>query len=114
FRPALRARLWAREWSVPAGLQHAVNAKEATMRSTRWTVLVLAVGLALPVGVGLAQDGPSAQVLPLYTTINLGTLGGSDAVAYGINRKGWIGGTANLKGNTTQRGALWLLGLKLD
>jgi probable HAF family extracellular repeat protein len=84
------------------------------MKATRWTVWAVAVLLALPVSAAIAQDEPAGKGLPNYTAINLGTLGGSDAVAYGINRKGWIGGTANLTGDTAQRGVLWLLGLKLE
>jgi len=81
------------------------------MKGAKWTVLVLALGLVLPVSAGMAQDG---NFLPLYTAINLGTLSGDKATAYGINRNGGVGGTSTLAGDTTQRGVLWLGALKLE
>ena len=61
------------------------------MRLTKWSVLVLAALLTLPVSAELAQNLPAKKKPAFYTAFNLGTLGGYYAEAYGINNFGWVG-----------------------
>jgi hypothetical protein len=43
----------------------------------------------------VAQDSPANTGQTRYTVINLGTLGGSQGAAFGINNKEWVIGDAN-------------------
>jgi len=84
------------------------------MKSKKWTVFVAGVFVALAVEVGWAQNEQAENHPPNYTVINLGTLGGTNSVGEGINNLGWVGGYADLAGNTNQHAVLWLPGLKID
>ena len=84
------------------------------MKSKKWTVFVAGVFVALAVAVGWAQNEQTENHPPNYTVINLGTLGGTFGAGEGINNLGWVGGVANLAGNTNQHAVLWLPGLKID
>jgi len=45
-----------------------------------------------------------------YTVINLGTLGGTESGANGINNKGWVTGYSNLQGDQSEHAVLWRKG----
>jgi probable HAF family extracellular repeat protein len=49
-----------------------------------------------------------------YSVTNLGTLGGTQSSAYGINDRGWVAGAANLEGDQTEHAVLWRDGLTVD
>jgi len=66
----------------------------------------LAMFILLYVGTALAQA--------TYTVTDLGTLGGTFGLAYGINNRGWVDGFANLPGDTKQHAFLWQNGRKTD
>jgi probable HAF family extracellular repeat protein len=82
-------------------------------RILRYTITMLtALSISLPLA---AQDAQSANKGPThYSVINLGTLGGSQGAAFGINNKGWVIGDANLQGDQNEHGFLWREGVKTD
>jgi len=49
-----------------------------------------------------------------YTVVNLGTLGGTQSAAWGINNRGWVAGSANLAGDQTEHPFLWREGVMTD
>src|SRR3974390_1172702 len=82
-------------------------------RILRYTITMLTVlSISLPLA---AQDAQLANKGPThYSVINLGTLGGSQGAAFGINNKGWVTGDANLQGDQNEHGFLWREGVKTD
>lgn len=84
------------------------------MKSKASMLLIIAASVALPISVGLAQNQQSQSQTPHYTATNLGTLGGTSGTAFGINDLGWAGGAANLTGDTSEHGVLWIAGSKID
>jgi uncharacterized membrane protein len=56
-----------------------------------------------PSGIVPASEGK----VPRYTIVKLDTLGGSSALANGVNNRGLVSGDANLPGNGRQHGVLW-------
>jgi probable HAF family extracellular repeat protein len=78
------------------------------------TIIVTVVtAMTIPTGLA-AQDGQDHNKHLRYTVINLGTLGGSQGAAFGINNKGWVTGDANLQGDQNEHGFLWREGVKTD
>jgi probable HAF family extracellular repeat protein len=81
------------------------------MKSKVWHHLsiIAAVSVVLSASAGMAQNQEPKKQPPHYTVVNLGTpLGGSFAIGMSINFLGWVGGYANLTGDTSQHAALWL------
>src|SRR5689334_6854407 len=56
----------------------------------------------------------AAQKQTRYTVTDLGTLGGTFSVAFAINNKGQIAGTATLPNDTAARAFLWRRGVMKD
>jgi probable HAF family extracellular repeat protein len=77
------------------------------------TAMTLFAALAIPLRLAAQEQQPMNQ-LPRYAVIDLGTLGGSLSEGRGINKKGWVTGTAYLPGNTAQHRVLWQMGMKMD
>ena len=73
------------------------------------TLIALLALLALPTRC-LAKE----QKLPHYTVIDLGTLGGTFSVAFGINNRGAVVGDSTLSGDTILRGFFWQKGSMTD
>jgi probable HAF family extracellular repeat protein len=69
--------------------------------------------LATPVSSG-AQDQQDHHKKAHYSVKTLGTFGGTASAGNGINNRGWVTGSANLKGDQTQHAAIWLDGLRFD
>ena len=70
---------------------------------------------------GVAASGFLAAILPFqlaaqtkYVVKDLGTLGGSEAVAEGISDRGWVVGSANLAGDQNGHAFLWRDGVMTD
>jgi probable HAF family extracellular repeat protein len=79
------------------------------------SMIAIALLVVLAAAVRLAAHGqpdPGPQVH--YNVSDLGTLGGSSAVANSINDLGLVTGVSNLAGNTIARATLWFGGLKID
>ena len=55
-----------------------------------------------------------AQPAPRYAVVDLGTLGGTFGLAFGINDKGQVGGFANLPGDTAQHAFVYANGVMTD
>jgi probable HAF family extracellular repeat protein len=75
------------------------------------------VGLALGLTLLLAASLSSAQADgagPYYIVRNLGTLGGTQGAAYGINNQGWVSGAANVLGDQNEHAFLWREGIMSD
>lgn len=80
------------------------------------TAMILSGALlaAFPV---TGQDANSLSSAPRkvhYVVKDLGTLGGTGAVAEGINDRGWVVGSANLKGDQNGHAYLWRDGVMTD
>jgi probable HAF family extracellular repeat protein len=69
-----------------------------------------AVTAATPVLVGAQNRADKMS----YAVTNLGTLGGTQSAAYGINNLGWVTGAANLEGDQTEHPVLWRNGSIID
>lgn len=54
-----------------------------------------------------APSRPLQNELHGYAIVELDTLGGSSAIANGVNQEGLVSGGANLPGDRSQHGALW-------
>jgi probable HAF family extracellular repeat protein len=83
--------------------------KLATLKSIAATTVLAALSISLPLA---AQESASSPIQ--YSVINLGTLGGSQGAAYGINNTGWVTGDDNLPGDQNEHGFLWRKGVKTD
>jgi probable HAF family extracellular repeat protein len=79
-------------------------------------IVVMAIFVALSIGDQMVAQEPvgTAQGLPGYTAIDLGTLGGTLSWATGINEAGWVDGFSNLTGDANQHAFLWRDGLMTD
>ena len=55
-----------------------------------------------------------AQPAPRYAVVDLGTLGGTFGLAFGINDKGQVGGFANLPGDMAQHAFVYTNGVMTD
>ena len=55
-----------------------------------------------------------AQPAPRYVVVDLGTLGGSFGLAFGINDKGQVDGFANLPGDNAQHAFVYAKGVMTD
>src|SRR5262245_31910176 len=78
------------------------NMKRTLVRTSLGLLLLLAV----PVGRFAQGNRPSAR----YTVTDIGTLGGSNSIAYAINSSGMVAGSANTTGQSDlikQTGFLW-------
>jgi probable HAF family extracellular repeat protein len=76
------------------------------------------LALALVAGLGWAEEHAVPQQQPAaparYTVVDLGTLGGTFGLAYGINDKGQVDGFANLPGDNTQHAFVYANGVMTD
>jgi probable HAF family extracellular repeat protein len=72
--------------------------------------ITVVAALALPNRLAAQEQGEQ----PRYSVVDLGTLGGTSSVAYSVNKRGWVAGTASLPGNTAQHAVLWRKGTKTD
>jgi len=75
-------------------------------------IIAISVVTALALPIRLAAQERGGQ--PRYSVTDLGTLGGTSSVAYSVNKRGWVAGTASLAGNTAQHAVLWRKGTKTD
>jgi len=71
---------------------------------------ILAV-LAVPVRLAAQEH---KQELPRYTVTDLGTLGGTNSGANGLNKNGQVDGTSTLPGDTAEHAFLWRHGRMID
>ena len=55
-----------------------------------------------------------AQKSPRYTVTDLGTLGGTFSIAYGVSNTGWVKGFATLPRERAEHAVLWGIGVKTD
>jgi len=55
-----------------------------------------------------------AQKSPRYTVTDLGTLGGTFSIAYGVSNTGWVKGYATLPRDRAEHAVLWGIGVKTD
>lgn len=78
-------------------------------RSLVFGLMLLSSGLASLA----AQSDPNGRANS-YVVHNLGTLGGTQSSAYGINNLGWVTGAANLEGDQTEHAVVWHNGLIVD
>jgi probable HAF family extracellular repeat protein len=62
--------------------------------------------LAMPAKT-IAQGQPNAEHPQHYTVTDLGTLGGTSGIAFGINREGRVAGSANLIAGGPQHAFFW-------
>jgi len=85
------------------------------MKSTTLTCIFVMTLLAAW-AVGLAaqnqQDQTKRQVR--YAIKSLGTLGGDNSAAEGVNREGWVVGDSNLPGNQSEHAVLWRYAVLTD
>src|SRR5271165_449324 len=76
------------------------------------------LALALLAGPGRAQEHPAMQQQPAapahYAVVDLGTLGGTFGLAFGINDRGQAGGFANLSGDKAQHAFVYANGVMTD
>jgi len=83
------------------------------MKSKVFTcIAALAVLAALAAPIGAAAQGDKGN--SRYEVTNLGTLGGTQSSAYGINNRGWVNGAANLPGDQNEHAFLWQEGTMFD
>ena len=68
-------------------------------------ITAITVVAALALLIPLAAQGQGEQ--PRYSVTDLGTLGGTSSVAYSVNARGWVAGTASLTGDTARHAVLW-------
>jgi len=77
-----------------------------------------ALALALLAGPVWAEEHSAMQQQPAvpvrYTVVDLGTLGGTFGLAFGINDKGQVDGVANLPGDTAQHAFVFTNGVMTD
>ncbi len=74
-----------------------------------------ALALALAVApLGAMAGGHSAHSMPRYTFTDLGTLGGTFSLAYGINNGGQIAGFSTLVGDAAEHSSVWEFGRTTD
>jgi probable HAF family extracellular repeat protein len=86
--------------------------KSKILTSTVATTLSVAT-LAVPTGLA-AQDQQAPQRPVLYAVRELGTLGGADSDATGINDRGWVVGLSGVSGDQSGHAFLWRDGAKTD
>jgi probable HAF family extracellular repeat protein len=75
--------------------------------------LALALALALA-PLGAMAGGHSAHSMPRYTFTDLGTLGGTFSLAYGINNRGQVAGFSTLVGDAVEHSSVWEFGRTTD
>ncbi len=79
---------------------------------------IFALALALVAGPLGAQEHPAIRQTPAapahYAVVDLGTLGGTFGLAYGINDKGQVDGVANLPGDMAQHAFVYANGVMTD
>jgi len=78
---------------------------------TSITAMTIFVALAVPIRLAAQEQ---KQDLPRYIVIDLGTLGGTYSIAYGINNSGWVSGFSTLPGDTEVHAFLWHDGVMTD
>lgn len=83
--------------------------KLSTLKSIVATTVLAALSISHPLAAQRSGSSPRH-----YSVINLGTLGGTQGAAFGINNKGWVTGDANLPGDQNEHGFLWRKGVKTD
>jgi probable HAF family extracellular repeat protein len=66
----------------------------------------LAMFVLLSLGTAVAQT--------TYRVTDLGTLGGTFSLGWGVNNKGWVSGFSTLSGDQNTHATLWINGLKID
>jgi probable HAF family extracellular repeat protein len=76
------------------------------------TALTLFGALTLPLQLVAQQQ--QKKELPRYTVTDLGTLGGTFSVAFNINNKHWVDGSATILNDAALRAFLWREGVMTD
>src|ERR1039457_1951781 len=78
-------------------------------RKCSWIAgISLLAALAMPALLVAQKAQPrKAQPLPHYTVTDLGTLGGTFSIAYGINDKGEVDGFATVPGDGAAHAFVW-------
>jgi len=78
------------------------------MKSTKLTLItiVFLIGLTVPL--------ESAAQQPRYTVFDLGTLGGSFSIAFGVNNRGAVSGFSDVPGDVAQHAFIWRRGKMTD
>jgi probable HAF family extracellular repeat protein len=85
--------------------------KHSTQLRRKLTAWALALALA---PFGAMAGGGRANPPPSYTFTDLGTLGGTFSLAYGINNRGQIDGFSTLPGDIVEHSAVWEFGRVTD
>jgi probable HAF family extracellular repeat protein len=81
------------------------------MRIETATFISAAMLLSIPAATRLgAQPLSQGQ----YRVVQLGTLGGTSSSGNALNDLGWVMGSANLSGNTTEHAVAWTEGFQID
>jgi probable HAF family extracellular repeat protein len=102
-----------------AGAQYAaVLRRGGKMKSKTLTLIaamtLFAATLAVPVRLVAQNQQEHHDKQVLYFVKDLGTLGGTGAVAEGISDRGWVAGTANVSGDQSGHAFLWRDGVMTD
>src|SRR5450755_2763344 len=93
----------------------AVFTEENKMKSVKLmcTAMALLAALAIPASFA-AQAQPQKAPKARYTVKDLGTLGGTFALAGGISNTGWVEGFSTLPGDIDVHEFLWHKGVMTD
>ena len=84
-------------------------------RTWMWIIAItLCTGVVLPLQLAAQLQQPQAEQPQGYSVTDLGTLGGTFSVAFSVNNKGWVDGSATLPGDQNQHAFLWIDGLMID
>jgi len=99
---------------ISVGLNAAERGKNMKFTNLMRTILIAWFGLLVTPTLLAAADLENNKEQTAYSVQSLGTLGGTQSAAYGVNNRGWVTGAANLKGDQTEHPVLWRDGLVID
>jgi probable HAF family extracellular repeat protein len=78
------------------------------------TALIVFAALAMPIQLAAQDQQGDQKKQTHYLVKDLGTLGGTGAVAEGISDRGWVVGSSNLAGDQSGHAFLWRDGVMTD